>query len=35
MTDPPVVLVDVYSSEHHFIPLPQDIWAHMVSVIQA
>ena len=35
MTAPPVVLVDIYSSKHHFIPLPQDIWAHMASAIQA
>ena len=34
MTAPPEVLVDVYSSKHHFIPLPQDIWAHMASVTQ-
>ena len=35
MTAPPVVLVYVYSSEHLFIPLPQDIQAHMASAIQA
>ena len=34
MTAPPAVLVDVYSSEHHFIPLPQDIQAHMATPIQ-
>ena len=34
MTAPPVVLVDVYSSKHYFIPLPQDIWAHMASATQ-
>ena len=34
MTTPPVVLVDVYSSERHFIPLPQDIRAHVASAIQ-
>ena len=35
MTAPPVVLVDVYSREHHFTPLPQDIRTPMASAIQA
>ena len=35
MTSTPVVLVDVYSSQHHVIPLPQDIRAPTASAIQA
>ena len=35
MTPPPVVLVGVYSREHHFTPLPQDIRTPTASATQA
>ena len=35
MTATPVVLVDVYSCKHVFLPLPQDLWTHKVLATQA
>ena len=35
MTHSPVFLVCVYACKHVLPPLPQDIWAHKVSAIQA
>ena len=35
MTATPVVLVDVYTCKHVFLPLPQDLWAHKVLATQA
>ena len=35
MTSTPVDLVDIHSSKHHVIPLPQDIRASTESAIQA
>ena len=35
MTATPVVLVDVYSCKHAFLPLPQDLRTHQVLATQA
>ena len=35
MTATAVVLLDVYSCKHVFLPLPQDLWTHKVLATQA